>query len=154
MEGWLRMSIIDSEQNVYFRLVRSLPLLPIESDEELDRAIAMINSLLDKPSLSPGEHGYLDVLSDLVEKYESTEHPIEPVSDGAMLRHLIEAKGITQTEFALASEIAAAAISDVLSGERQLARTEIARLASYFCVDPAVFDSPRKGRSRTAKKRK
>jgi HTH-type transcriptional regulator / antitoxin HigA len=153
MEGGLRMSIIDSEQDVYFRLVRSFPLLPIESDAELDRAIAVINSLLDKPSLSPGERGYLDVLSDLVEKYESTEHPIEPVSDGDMLRHLIEAKGITERDLAIATEVAPVAISDVLSGARQLARTEIARLASYFCVDPAVFDSPRQGRSRTAKKR-
>lgn len=89
------MSIIDSEQEAYFGLVRAFPLVPIQSDEELDRAIAVINSLLDKPSLSPGEQGHLDVLSDLVEKYESTEHPLGPVSDGDTLRHLIEAKGVT-----------------------------------------------------------
>ncbi|HJT35860.1 MAG TPA: hypothetical protein VJ783_27780 [Pirellulales bacterium] len=148
------MSIIDSEEDVYFRLVRSFPLLPIESEEELDLAIAVINSLLDKPSLLPGEQGYLDVLSDLVEKYESTEHPLGPVSDGDMLRHLIEAKGVTETDVSRATKIAAAVISDVLSGKRQLIRAQRAKLASYFCVDPDVFETPHSPRARTSKKRK
>lgn len=92
------MSIIESERDRYLDLVRGFPLLPIDSDENLNRAIAVINSLLDKPALSPGEQGYLDVLSDLVEKYETIEHPMIPVSDGEMLRHLIEAKGVSHLE--------------------------------------------------------
>ncbi|HVA50752.1 MAG TPA: helix-turn-helix domain-containing protein [Pirellulales bacterium] len=144
------MSIIGSEPDVYFRLIKAFPLLPIESDEELDRAIAVINSLLDKPVLSPGEQGYLDVLSDLVEKYESTAHPMQPVSDGEMLRHLIEAKGVTEIAVSRATKIAAATISDVLSDKRQLTRPQIAKLANYFCVDPTVFhrELPQDGRRR------
>lgn len=134
------MSIIDSESDVYFALVRAFPLVPVESDEDLDRAIAVINLLLDKPALSPGEQGYLDVLSDLVEKYESTEHPIGPVSDGGMLRHLIEAKGVTEIEVTRATKIPASTIADVLSDKRQLTRIQIAKLASYFCVNPTVFN--------------
>ena len=41
------MSMIDSEHEAYFGLVRAFPLVPIQSDEELDRAITVINSLLD-----------------------------------------------------------------------------------------------------------
>lgn len=134
------MSIIESEQGVYFALVRAFPLVPILSDEELDRAIAAINSLLDKPKLSPGEQGYLDVLSDLVEKYESAEHPLGPVSDGDMLRHLIEAKGVTESAVSRATKIAGSTIANVLSGKRQLTRGQIGKLASYFCVDVSVFD--------------
>ncbi len=33
---------------------------------------------------------YLDILTDIVEKYEADEHPMPPVSDAAMLHHLIE----------------------------------------------------------------
>jgi HTH-type transcriptional regulator/antitoxin HigA len=147
---WLRMSIIDSEIDVYFALVRAFPLVPIESDEDLDRAITVINSLLDKPTLSAGEQGYLDVLSDLVEKYESTEHPMGPVSDSDMLRHLVEAKGVMESDVSRATKIPASTISDVLSGTRQLTRTQIAKLASYFCVDATVFnfESPQAGPGR------
>ena len=152
---WFRMSIIDLEPDVYFALVRAFPLVPIESDEDLDRAITVINSLLDKPTLSAGEQGYLDVLSDLVEKYESTEHPIGPAPDGDILRHLIEAKGVTEIDVSRATKITASTIADVLSGARQLTRSQIAKLASYFCVDPTVFnfESPQEGSARSGRKR-
>ena len=39
---------------------------------------------------------YLDALSDLVAAYEDEHYPIEPASDADMLRHLMEAKGVTQ----------------------------------------------------------
>ena len=84
----------------YLKLVRTFPLRPIRSDDSLDRAIAVINSLLDRDDLSPAEADYLDVLSDLVERYETEEHPMEDVSDADMLQHLIEAKGVTQAEVA------------------------------------------------------
>jgi HTH-type transcriptional regulator / antitoxin HigA len=144
------MSVVDAEHEVYLRLVRGLPLLPIESDAELDRAIAVINSLLDKPTLSPGEQGYLDVLSDIVEKYESAEHPMEPVSDADMLQHLIEAKGVSQGDVSRATKIGHSVIADVFAGKRELSRSQIAKLAKYFDVEPTVFnfELPRETRGR------
>src|SRR5437899_6952002 len=76
----------------YLDLVRQFPLRPIRSETELDRAIAMINSLLDRDQLSPAEEDYLDVLGDLVERYEDHAHPIPDVSDEEMLRFLIDQK--------------------------------------------------------------
>ena len=72
----------------YLDLVGQFPLRPIRSEKKLDRAIAMINSLLDRDRLSPAEADYLDVLGDLVERYEDKHHPIPDVSDGEMLRFL------------------------------------------------------------------
>ena len=123
----------------YLQLVRTFPLRPIRSDDSLDRAIAVINSLLDRDDLSPAEADYLDVLSDLVERYETEEHPMEDVSDADMLQHLIEAKGVTQAEVARRAGIAVSTISEVLSGKRALSRTHIGKLARYFGVDPGVF---------------
>ena len=65
----------------YLELILEFPLRPIRSDAELDRAVKMIDSLVDKDKLSAGEQDYLDVLSDLVEKYEAEEHPMAPLSD-------------------------------------------------------------------------
>lgn len=134
------MSIVDVEQDVYLRLVRSFPLLPIASDAELDGAIAVINSLLDKPTLSAGEQGYLDVLSDLVEKYESAEHPMQAVSDADMLRHLLDAKAVSPGDVSRATKIGGSVIADVLAGKRELSRGQISKIAQYFDVEATVFN--------------
>jgi HTH-type transcriptional regulator/antitoxin HigA len=127
------------KRDVYLELVRQVPLRPIRSDKELQRAIAMVDGLIDRDDLGRDEQDYLDVLSDLVERYESEEYPIAPVSDAEMLRHLMEAKGVTQTEVAQATDIAASTVSEVLAGKRTLSRTHIGKLARYFHVGPGVF---------------
>ena len=134
--------------NGYLALVRQLPLRPIRSDKELDRAIAMIDSLLDRDRLSPAEQDYLDILGDLVEQYEDQAYPIPEASDGDMLRFLIDQRGIAQAELARATGIRESRISEVLSGKRELTRTQISQLAAYFCVSPAVFLSSDGARAR------
>jgi HTH-type transcriptional regulator / antitoxin HigA len=124
----------------YFELVRRFPLRPIRSDEELDRAIAVIDSLLAQAELDTDEDDYLDVLGELVRKYESTISPLPPLPDAEMLRFLItDAKGATQAEVAAETGIPESTISEVLSGKRGLSRRNIGTLARYFRVSPSVF---------------
>src|SRR5947207_1291437 len=80
----------------YLALINEFPLKPIESDKELRRAIDVINKLIDRgfDDLSAGEDGYLDVLSDIVHKYETEQHPIESVTPAQLLAFLIESKGV------------------------------------------------------------
>src|SRR5688572_27124346 len=98
----------------YLELVRRFPLRPLRSDAELDRAIAVINSLIDRDRLEPGEEDYLDVLGDLVEKYEDEHHPMPPLSDAEMLRYLIESRDVTQVQAAAGTGLAESTISEVL----------------------------------------
>jgi HTH-type transcriptional regulator/antitoxin HigA len=123
----------------YFELVRQFPLRPIRSDDELARAIDVVNSLIDRAELDQDEDDYLEVLGDLVERYETENHPIPPVSDAEMLRHLIEAKGTTQAAVAAETGIAVSTVSEILSGKRGLNRRHIEALARHFHVSPAVF---------------
>src|SRR5262245_11489151 len=127
------------KRDAYLELIFQVPLRPIRSDTELDRAIAMVDSLIDRDDLGQDEQDYLDVLSDIVERYESEEHPIAPVSDAEMLGHLIEAKGVTQADVARGTGIAESTISEVLAGKRTLSRTHISKLSRYFHVEPGVF---------------
>jgi HTH-type transcriptional regulator/antitoxin HigA len=123
----------------YLDLVRQFPLRPIRSERDLDRAIRVIDSLIDRPSLSSDAQDYLNVLSDLVEAYEAEHYPMAKVSDARMVRHLMEAKSVNQTEVAQATGIANSTISAVLKGVRQLTREHIGQLAIFFHVDPGVF---------------
>jgi HTH-type transcriptional regulator/antitoxin HigA len=127
--------------DLYLELVRQFPLRPIRSEDELDRAIAIIDSLIDRDDLSPDEQDYLDVLGDITEKYETEHHPLPPVSDAEMLRHLIDARGTTQARVAAETGIAESTISAVLAGKRGLNRKHIEALARHFKVNPAVFIS-------------
>lgn len=129
----------DRASDRYLDLVREFPLRPLRDDAELEAAIKRIDSLLSKPHLDSAEEDYLDVLGDLVKRFESTNHPLAPVSDAELLAHLIEAKGVTQTEVSTATSIVVSTISDVLAGKRTLSRRHIGKLARYFGVAPTVF---------------
>ena len=62
-----------------------------------------------------------------------------PVSDAEMLRHLIEAKSVTQVQVARATGIAESTISAELAGNRRLNREHIEKLARYFHVGARAF---------------
>jgi HTH-type transcriptional regulator/antitoxin HigA len=126
-------------EDCYLDLVRRFPLRPLRSAADLDAAVEMIDSLLDRPRLAPAEQDYLDVLSDLVGAYENEHVPIRPVGDVDLLRFLIEQKNATQAAVATGSGIVESTISEVLAGKRALNRTQIVKLARYFHVEPGAF---------------
>ena len=76
---------------------------------------------------------------------EAAVHPIETgdLSDAEMLKHLIEAKNVTQVEVARATGIAESTISELLAGKRKLSRAHIGKLAKYFHVSPSLFNFAR-----------
>jgi HTH-type transcriptional regulator / antitoxin HigA len=123
----------------YLELVQQVPLRPLRSEAELDRAIAMIEVLLAQDRRNPDEEDYLDVLSDLVEKYEDEHEPMPPVSGADLLRFLIESQETTQAKVATATGIAESTISEILAGKRALNRKHIEALSRHFHVSPVVF---------------
>jgi HTH-type transcriptional regulator/antitoxin HigA len=125
--------------DTYLALVRRFPLRPIRTEAELDAAISVIDTLTDRDNLDPGEADYLDVLSDLVERYEDQAHPIGEVSDAEMLAFLIDQKGVKQVDVARATGLAESTLSELLRGKRQLTRAQITKLASFFGVQPGAF---------------
>jgi HTH-type transcriptional regulator / antitoxin HigA len=123
----------------YLALIEEFPLRPIRSEAELDRAIAMVVALSDRSRLSKDEHDYLLVLAGLIEIFEDTHQPITAVAGVAMLRSLIEFKGVTQAQVAARTGIAESTLSEILAGKRKLAAKHITALAKYFNVDPALL---------------
>lgn len=132
-------AVYGRHEDRYLELVRRFPLRPVRTEAELDAATAVVDSLIDQETLSAAEQDYLDVLSDLVEAYETVHYPDEPVSDADMLRFLIETKGVSQAQVAREARIAESTVSEVLSGRRALNRAQIGKLAAYFRVSPGVF---------------
>ena len=123
----------------YLELVLAFPLASIKSDEHLEAAQEVMDQLLAKGDLDDGEEMYLDALSDLVAAYEDEHYSIAPASDADMLRHLMEAKGITQAQLSRDTGLAKSTISEVLTGKKAFSRQMIRKLADYFKVDVSIL---------------
>ncbi len=129
------------DRDSYLYLVLNFPLASIRSEEHLDAAQEVIDRLLVQGKLTGGEVLYLDALSDLVAAYEDEHHAIQPATDADMLRHLMEAKGVTQAQVSQDAGVSKSTISEVLAGKRPLSRKMIRKLADYFLINVSVLAS-------------
>jgi HTH-type transcriptional regulator/antitoxin HigA len=123
----------------YLELIQEFPLASIRSERHVEEAQKVMDSLLARGRLDEGEEMYLDALSDLVAAYEDDHHAIEPASDADMLRHLLEAKEVSQIELSRDTGIPKSSISEVLSGKKQFSRQMIRKFANFFKVDVSVL---------------
>lgn len=137
--GLIRTAHAGPERDHYLELIQKFPLCPLRSDAELREAVAVIDSLIVR-GLDSGEQDYLDVLTNIVERYESENVPMPPVSDAEMLRHLIEARGIAQAKLASDLDLPDSTVSEILTGKRRLTRKQLGAVSKYFNVSPVVFN--------------
>src|SRR5262249_1159830 len=68
---------------------------PIENDAEYERTLEIINRLMSKPEskLTPEEDILLELLSQLVERYEEHNYPIPSAPPHAVIQFLMEDRG-------------------------------------------------------------
>lgn len=139
MAAKTKFGLKGKDRDSYLDLVLAFPLSSIRSDAHLAEAQSVMDGLLAKPKLDDGATTYLDALSDLVSVYEDEHHAIEPASDADMLRHLMEAKGVTQAQLSQEAGIAKSTISEVLAEKKPFSRQMIRKLATYFNVEASVL---------------
>jgi HTH-type transcriptional regulator / antitoxin HigA len=111
----------------------------LKSAAELNAAIEAIDKLLLKGRLNALDQARLDLLTDSVEKYEEAAHPMPAVSDVEMLRHLIDARGVTQMKLAEETGISMSTISAILHGKRKMTLGHIRIFARHFGVKAGAF---------------
>jgi HTH-type transcriptional regulator / antitoxin HigA len=115
------------------------PLLTIRNEREYDRAVKLLNELLDEIGTNERHplYSFMDTLGTLIEAYEGEHHPV-PASTGAdILRYFMEEHGLSQSEL---PEIGSqGVVSEVLNGKRDLNIRQVRALAQRFHVSPAVF---------------
>lgn len=122
----------------FVALNATFPLRPIRTDAELAAALGVVEGLM-RRELDADEADYLDVLADLVHKFEQAAHPIPDAAESDVLRLLMEGRGLSQTDLAAQCGIAQSTLSAVLAGNRSLTKEHVVTLAAVFGVSPAVF---------------
>jgi len=110
----------------------------IHSDEELETYTNALFELTSKGNPSADEEHAIELLTLLIDRYESERFPVADAEPVDVLRFLLASNGLSQRDIVpeLGSE---STVSLVLSGKRQLNRDHIARLSRRFNVSPAVF---------------
>ena len=110
----------------------------IHSDEELAEYTRALFALTAKPNPSGDEEEAIELITLLIDQYESEHFPIPEADPVDVLRYLMEHNGLSQRDLApeLGSE---STVSLVLSGKRQLSKDHIARLSRRFNISPEVF---------------
>ena len=115
------------------------PLRVIRSEQEYDRAIEVLNELLDTVGDDETHPLYelLDTLSTLIQKYEESHYP-SPVTVGSnVLRFLMEEQELAPSDLPEIGDVQA--VDELLTGKRELSVGDVQRLARRFGVSPATF---------------
>jgi HTH-type transcriptional regulator/antitoxin HigA len=126
----------------YLEWIKRFPLRPIRSDAHLREAFKVIDELLliDESKLTPGQSDYLNVLSELVWRYEQErfEAREQTPNEIDVLKHLMQENDMTASDLGrlLGNRSLGAAI---LRRERQLSKANIVRLCRRFSVSADLF---------------
>lgn len=111
----------------------------IRTKAEYGRMVALMNSLLDAAA-DDEDHplsGLLELVGDLISKYEQEHYAIEPVEPKDALSFLMEARGLKQED--LSAIVPQSNLSAILAGKRKISATLAGKLGKFFGISPAVF---------------
>ena len=114
-------------------------LRPIQTEADFERIATLMNALLDDVG-DDEDHplsGLLELISDLIYRYEQTHHAIEAAAPKDVLRFLIESRGLKQDD--LSAIVPQSNLSAILAGKRKISAVLAGKLGKYFGISAAVF---------------
>jgi HTH-type transcriptional regulator / antitoxin HigA len=79
----------------------------------------------------------LDLVGDLVSKYEQKYHAFEPAEPKDALRFLVDARSLKQED--LAAIVPESNLSSILAGKRKISATLASKFGKSFSASPAIF---------------
>lgn len=129
---------IQLDETAYGQLLRRILPHVIHSDEECERLTSELMRLdeLDKPRLEEKE--LAELLTVLIEEYEERRYPVRKSTPQQVLRHLMEARDLTQKDLWKVFGSKGIA-SEVLNGKRSVNKTHAKKLAQLFHASPELF---------------
>jgi HTH-type transcriptional regulator / antitoxin HigA len=132
-----RMRSLDPRR--YRRLIADVAPTMIETEEENERVLAIVERLMAKAEKrTPEEDAILNLLVHLVEQFEGKAYPIGKASPEEMIAFLLEQRGLKPV--ALAEVLGSRGrVSEVLAAKRSVSKEQAKRLGDFFHVSPAAF---------------
>jgi HTH-type transcriptional regulator/antitoxin HigA len=117
----------------YLELVKRFPLRPIRTEREANQAIRLVDGLLER-RLSRAEADYLEVLSDLLERYEDETVEFPELPRHLLLAEMMRFHGINQVQLSARTGIPISSLSEILSGKRDISKQNVKTLSRFFAI--------------------
>ncbi len=139
METVMDRSVVAEITARFHALTSIVPLNAIRHANDHDKAVAMLNQLLDAGAAEENSPlaDLVNTLGALIGDYEDTHHPAADVPPVATLRFLMEQNRLTQSD--LPEVGTQGVVSEILRGKRDLNIRQIKALAGRFHVPASVF---------------
>ncbi|MBR8840154.1 MAG: transcriptional regulator [Stigonema ocellatum SAG 48.90 = DSM 106950] len=126
------------DQNTYRNLLAEVVPVAIETEEEYERILKVIEELTFKKNRTKEEQVLHKLLVILIEAYETEHYPIEESAPHEILQHIMEASGTRQAD--LVGIIGSSTVvSEVVSGKRSISQAQAKALSEHFKVSPGLF---------------
>ncbi|MDR6584755.1 transcriptional regulator [Herbaspirillum sp. BH-1] len=135
----MEKSAMDKITSHFAALSSLIPLRPIRSDDDYDRAVTTLNQLLDAGAGNEKHPlaDLVDTLGSLIAEYDDKHFPLQQVSPVDVLQFLMEQHQLTQSDL---PEIGSqGVVSEILRGKRELNLRQVKALAQRFGVGASVF---------------
>jgi HTH-type transcriptional regulator/antitoxin HigA len=119
-------------------LVKYQPKL-IRTEEENERALAIVEELMHSPNRSAEENELYELLITLIEKFEREFYsPGNASTPHSMLLFLMEQQNIKQEDLVgvIGSE---EVVAEVIKGKREMTQEQAEAIGKLFNVEPSLF---------------
>ena len=125
----------------YGRLLAKTAPRVIATEEENERALAIVEGLMEKGErgLTPEEDALLDLLTNLIRAYEAVAYPPrEKSTPHEILAFLLEQRGLAPKDLwpVIGSK---SRVSEILAGRRSVSKEQAKKLAKFFRVRADLF---------------
>ncbi|MBD2567916.1 helix-turn-helix domain-containing protein [Anabaena lutea] len=129
---------ISLDKTTYSQLLVEYQPKVITTEAEYDHALETVEKLMADQQRTPEQTAILQLLVTLIEEFETKHYPIEPSSPHAMLEHLMDARGIKQSDLVgiIGSK---GVVSEVVNRKRAISKAQAKALGELFNVSPALF---------------
>jgi antitoxin component HigA of HigAB toxin-antitoxin module len=130
-----------ARKDSYLALIMEHPLKTIRRDSDYDAAVRVLNKLVVRDDLDDGEEQYLDVLEALITLYDEKHHLMPPDDSTPLerLKGIMESSGTSAAQLRDILGISQPMVSMILTGQRELSKKAIAKLADRFKVEHGYF---------------
>ncbi len=137
-ERAIRYMTTSFNTTTYSQLLVELQPKVITTEEEYDRTLETVEKLMACKNRTPEQTAILQLLVTLIEEYENKHYPIEASSPHAILQHLIEARGMKQSDLVgiIGSK---GVVSEVVNGNRAISKAQAKALGEFFHISPGLF---------------
>jgi HTH-type transcriptional regulator/antitoxin HigA len=126
------------DQDAYRNLLVEVAPKVIETEEEYDRLLAVVERLTFAKNRTIEERALHKLLVTLIEAYESQHYPMDKTAPHEILQHIMEASGTRQSD--LVGVIGSSGVvSEVVNGKRSISKAQAKALGDRFKVSPTLF---------------